>query len=65
VCWDNEPFARGAWAYYGPGEMNSLFPYVAAADGRIHFAGEHTASVNAMEGAVQSGLRAAQEVNAG
>jgi monoamine oxidase len=65
VCWETEPFALGAWAYYAPREMSSLFPNVATPDGRIHFAGEHTASVQLMEGAVQSGVRAAQEISAG
>ena len=64
VCWDTEPYSLGAWAYYGPGEMNSLFPDVATPDGRVHFAGEHTTSLCAMEGAVQSGLRVAQEISA-
>ena len=64
VCWDQEPFALGGWAYYAPGEMNSLFPHVAVPDGRIHFAGEHTASTAFAEGAAQSGLRVAQEINA-
>jgi monoamine oxidase len=44
--------------------MNSLFPDVATPDGRVHFAGEHTTSLCAMEGAVQSGLRVAQEISA-
>ena len=64
VCWDSEPYARGAWAYYAPGEMSTLFPHVATPEGRIHFAGEHTAPVYVMEGAAQSGARAAQEINA-
>jgi monoamine oxidase len=64
VCWDTEPYSLGAWAYYAPGEMNSLFPEVATPDGRVHFAGEHTTSLCAMEGAVQSGLRVAQEISA-
>src|SRR5262249_48048884 len=53
VSWDADPFARGAWAYYAPGEMTSLFPHVATAEGRVHFAGEHTAPVYFLEGAVQ------------
>jgi monoamine oxidase len=64
VCWDAEPFARGAWAYYAPGEMHTMLPHVATPEKRVHFAGEHTASVYLMEGAAQSGVRAAQEINA-
>lgn len=64
VCWDNEPYARGAWAYFGPGDMSSMFTQVALPDGRIHFAGEHTSTLCFMEGAVQSGQRVAQEISA-
>jgi len=64
VCWDNEPFARGAWAYYSPGQMRTHFPDVARPEGRVHFAGEHTAEVYFLEGAVASGMRAAGEINA-
>jgi monoamine oxidase len=64
VCWDAEPYAQGGWAYYAPGEMNSMFPQVATPDGRIHFAGEHTSSLYLLEGAAQSGVRAAREINA-
>jgi monoamine oxidase len=64
VCWDTEPFARGAWAYYAPGEMHTMFAHVATPEKRVHFAGEHTASVYLMEGAAQSGVRAASEISA-
>jgi monoamine oxidase len=60
--WSEEPFSLGAWAYYAPGEVATLFPHVAKSEGRIHFAGEHTAMNMTLEGAAQSGLRAANEV---
>jgi monoamine oxidase len=60
--WDEEPWSLGAWAYYAPGEMKDLFPHVARAEGRIHFAGEHTASDMTLESAAQSGHRAAGEI---
>jgi monoamine oxidase len=62
IVWDEEPWSLGAWAYYAPGEMKELFPHVARAEGRIHFAGEHTASDMTLECAAQSGLRAAAEI---
>jgi monoamine oxidase len=63
VCWDDDPWSLGAWAYYAPGEMTTLFPHVAKPEGRVHFAGEHTSGLGAtLEGAVQSGIRAANEV---
>jgi monoamine oxidase len=60
--WSEEPWSLGAWAYYAPGEVATLFPHVANSEGRIHFAGEHTAMNMLLEGAAQSGLRAANEV---
>src|SRR5205823_1231467 len=42
VCWDEERWARGAYAWFKPGQMTELLPHIARAEGRIHFAGEHT-----------------------
>jgi len=65
ICWDDDPWSLGAWAYYAPGEMTTLFPHVAKPEGCVHFAGEHTSGLGAtLEGAVQSGIRAANEVAA-
>jgi len=61
--WSEEPWSLGAWAYYAPGEVAALYPHVPAPEGRIHFAGEHTTMNMTMEGAAQSGLRAANEVS--
>lgn len=39
------------------------YPHVATSEGRVHFAGEHTSALGAtLEGAVESGVRAAREV---
>ena len=63
-CWDEDEFARGAYAWYKPGQMTSLLPHVARPEGRIHFAGEHASSLFGwMQGAFESGNRVAQEVN--
>jgi monoamine oxidase len=65
VCWDDDPWSLGAWAYYAPGDMTTIFPHVARPEGRVHFAGEHTSGLGAtLEGAVQSGIRAANEITA-
>jgi monoamine oxidase len=64
VVWDDEPWSLGAGAYYAPGEMTTMFPHVARPEGRVHFAGEHTSELYVMEGAAQSGIRAAREVSA-
>jgi monoamine oxidase len=64
VVWDEETWSLGAAAYYAPGEMTTMFPHVATPEGRVHFAGEHTSELFVMEGAAQSGIRAACEVSA-
>jgi monoamine oxidase len=64
-CWDEDPWARGAWAVSRPGAMRNLEPYVARPEGRIHFAGEHASPWHGgwMQGALESGERAAREIN--
>jgi monoamine oxidase len=64
VAWDEDRWARGAYAWFKPGQMRELLPHIARAEGRIHFAGEHTSSWPGwMQGAFQSGHRAAREIN--
>ena len=65
TVWDHEPWARGAVAYLRPGEVTSLEPFIARPEGRIYFAGEHASSLRGwMQGALESGRRAASEVQA-
>ncbi|MEO8449202.1 MAG: FAD-dependent oxidoreductase, partial [Gemmatimonadota bacterium] len=62
--WDDDPWARGGYCWFRPGDMQRLMPNIAAAEGRISFAGDHTSpSPGWMEGAIESGHRAAHEVN--
>jgi monoamine oxidase len=61
--WSTDPWARGAFALYQPGQMIELLPQLAASEDGIHFAGEHTSPWTGwMEGALESGERAAREV---
>lgn len=63
VCWDNQQWSRGAYAWFRPGEMSSLLRHIASPEGRIHFAGDHTSPAPGwMNGALQSGNRVAREV---
>ena len=64
IVWEQEPWSKGAYAYFAPGEMTAFFPHVATVEGRVHFAGEHTSTLLFMEGAAQSGVRVAKEINA-
>jgi monoamine oxidase len=61
--WAENPFARGAFTVFHPGEMTAWVPIMGQPEGRVHFAGEHIAPWNGwMEGALWSGERAAQEI---
>jgi len=61
--WALDPWVRGAFPVFKPGEMSTLMPVMAQPEHGIHFAGEHTSSWTGwMEGALQSGERAAREV---
>ena len=61
--WALDPWSRGAFPVFKPGEMSTLMPVMAGPENGIHFAGEHTSSWTGwMEGALQSGERAAREV---
>lgn len=63
--WYQDPWARGAHAGLAPGQVMALMPHVHTVEGRLHFAGEHTSPWQGwMEGALDSGERAAREVNA-
>ena len=62
--WQRDPFSRGAYSYVGVGGGNARAELAAAVDDTLFFAGEATnveepATVN---GALQSGERAAQEI---
>lgn len=62
-CWDEDKWSRGAYAWFKPGQMTSLMPYIARPEGRIYFAGEHTSRwFGFMQGALESGVRAAGEI---
>jgi monoamine oxidase len=63
-CWDEDEWARGAYSILKPREMFSLLPHVARPEGRVHFAGEHASAWPGwMQGALESGNRAAKEIN--
>ena len=62
--WGEDRFAGGACAFFEPGQEARLYPHMVTPEGRIHFAGEHTSLKHGwIEGAIESGLRAAQEVH--
>jgi len=61
--WVRDAWAGGAFAVFHPGQMSTFMPEIAKSEGRVHFAGEHTSTwMGWMQGALESGERAAAEV---
>ncbi|HXP21123.1 MAG TPA: NAD(P)/FAD-dependent oxidoreductase [Streptosporangiaceae bacterium] len=60
----NDPYVRGAYSYWRPGQYTGFSGYEGAAEGNAHFCGEHTSQnfQGYLEGAITTGLRAAREV---
>lgn len=64
-CWDEDRYARGAFALLKPGQLTELGPALASADGCVHFTGDHTPHRPGwMHGAVASAKRVVREVRA-
>jgi monoamine oxidase len=66
IVWEDDPFARGGYAFFDPGFDPDLRQWLARPAGRLFFAGEHTSVTwqGYMNGAVESGRRAAAEIAA-
>lgn len=63
--WHEDPYAGGAFALFEPSQQGLLHEHIVAPEGRIHFAGEHASLAHAwIQGAIESGLRAAREIHA-
>jgi len=61
--WGRERWSRGSLVAFRPGQMSAMMPAIVEPEDRLHFAGEHTSSwMGWMEGALESGERAAREV---
>jgi monoamine oxidase len=61
--WQSDRFSGGDWACWAPGQVVDAVPALKAPAGQVHFCGEHTALSNrGMEGAMESGERAALEL---
>jgi monoamine oxidase len=60
--WSRDPFAGGAYACWGPGQVTRYAEALRQPHQRVMFAGEHTSALSrGMEGAMESGERAALE----
>ncbi|HDR7793852.1 TPA: flavin monoamine oxidase family protein [Bacillus luti] len=62
--WSQNPYSCGAFTAFEPGQELELFPYITPPAGKVHFAGEHTTLTHGwIQGAIESGVRVAHEVN--
>ena len=66
ITWEDDPWARGGYAYFGTSFAPADRDLLARPAGRVVFAGEHTSVrwQGYMNGAIETGLRAAAEVAA-
>ena len=66
ITWEDDPLARGGYAFFHPSFEPELREWLARPAGRLFFAGEHTSIrwQGYMNGAVESGRRAAAEIAA-
>jgi len=64
ISWEHEQWSRGGYAFFDPRFPTSLRYMLARPFGRVFFAGEHTSLrwQGYMNGAVETGFRAAEEV---
>jgi monoamine oxidase len=61
TAWQDDEFTQGAYALYRPGQWFAIHELLGEPHKRIYFAGEHLAEQQGfMEGAVQTGKRAAE-----
>jgi monoamine oxidase len=66
ITWEDDPWAGGGYAFFDPGFDPALRDWLALPHGRVLFAGEHTSVrwQGYMNGAIESGQRAAAEIAA-
>jgi len=64
--WMQENWSRGAWASPSEEENELYSAHIGKTEGRVYFAGEHTTEYHGwMQGAIQSGIRAAEGIHYG
>ncbi|MBH0175727.1 flavin monoamine oxidase family protein [Fictibacillus sp. 23RED33] len=62
--WSLNPYSAGCFTLFTPGQDQKFAEIMRQPEGRIHFGGEHTSSFHGwIEGAVESGIRTAYEIN--
>lgn len=63
-AWINDPWTRGSYSAYTPGQYTQNWRFDYLPEGGVHFAGEHTSTYSRayLNGGVESGQRAAIEI---
>ncbi len=62
--WDNDPWARGDYSYFKPGQIRQFFPHIQRPEGRMHFAGDAIGGIPGyIEGAMRSARAAAEQIS--
>lgn len=62
--WHDDEFAGGAFALFEPGQFTRLYQAICQNEGRVYFAGEHASVYHRwIQGAIESGLRVANEIH--
>lgn len=62
--WTQDPWSKSGWAYPNQEQEKTLFDQLGRTEGQVYFAGEHTSTTRGwMQGALESGLKAAQEIH--
>jgi monoamine oxidase len=63
IAWANEPFTRCSYMALSPNQVTTHWQMLFTPAGRLYFAGEHATVIQGfMEGAVESGQRAARTI---
>ena len=62
--WVDDPWARGSYAGFGPGQYTDFYGFLREPEGNAFFAGEHTSthSQGYLNGGVATGERTANQV---
>ncbi|WP_226581318.1 flavin monoamine oxidase family protein [Halobacillus litoralis] len=62
--WSQNEFSAGCFTLFAPNQASDFADDLYLPEGRLHFAGEHTSTFHGwVEGAIESAVRAANEVN--
>ena len=63
--WADDPLALGTWCIYRPGQLARVLPDPRSTEGRLFFAGADSAIAwrSFIDGAIQSGYRAARDID--